>query len=105
MMRLPKDLAIRMRRDVAAIEESTKMRYVTSFERLAREEGVEEGRREGRLAGRLEGEIAVLKRQLESRFGELPLWARERLESADPEHLDKWSTRLLGATSLEDAHR
>jgi hypothetical protein len=97
MMRLPKDLAKRMRRDVAAIEESMKMRYVTSFERLAKEEGREEGR--------LEGEISILKRLLQSRFGELPPWAQERLDSADLEVVTKWSNRLLAAPTLEDALR
>jgi hypothetical protein len=105
MMRLPKDLANRMRQDVAAIEESMRMPYVTSFERLAREEGVKEGRLEGLEEGQLKGEISILRRQLASLFGELPAWAQDRLESASAEMLAQWSTRLLKAPSLEDALR
>jgi hypothetical protein len=101
MMRLPKDLANRMRQDVAAIEESMRMPYVTSFERLAREEGFEEGE----IKGRLEGEISILKRLLALRFGELPPWAEDRLNAADTQRLTQWSPGLLSAPSLEDALR
>src|SRR5215831_14314559 len=43
------------------------------------EEGRQEGREEGRQEGRQEGEVAILRRQLEKRFGHLPSWAEERL--------------------------
>jgi hypothetical protein len=109
MMRLPKDLANRMRQDVAAIEESMRMPYVTSFERLAREEGFEEGEIKGRLEGleegQLKGEISILKRLLAMRFGELPPWAEDRLNAADTQRLTQWSAGLLTAPSLEDALR
>ena len=40
------------------------MPYVTSVERLAREEGVVEGRQEGRLEGVLAGKIQILQQML-----------------------------------------
>ena len=73
------------------------MPFVTSFERLAREEGREEGRREGR-----EGEIRLLRRLLQRRFGDLPAWVGERFAGASPEELEKWGERLLDAVILED---
>ena len=63
---------------------------------------MEQGRQEGRQEGRREGEANVLKRLARQRFGELPLWAVERLDRADVDTLDRWSQRLLDAESLED---
>jgi hypothetical protein len=42
-------------------------------------------------------------RQLELRFGELPPWARERIEAADQGHLDRLAERLMTASTLEEA--
>ena len=43
LMELPEALAIRFRQEVATIQEEKKMPYVTSFERIARREGLREG--------------------------------------------------------------
>jgi predicted transposase YdaD len=59
---------------------------------------LEEGRQEGHQAGVRD----TLRRQLEQRFGSLPEWASKRLEAANEETLEKWSTRVLNAVSLED---
>lgn len=60
MMDLPPALAIQFRAALEQIEEEKKMPYVTSVERLAKEEGREEGREEGILIG----QILVLQKQL-----------------------------------------
>ena len=60
MMDLPPALAIQFRAALEQIEEEKKMPYVTSIERLAKEEGREEGREEGILIG----QILVLQKQL-----------------------------------------
>jgi hypothetical protein len=57
---------------------------------------------EGELKGRLEGGAALLVRQLESRFGVLPDWARDRIAAADSAALETWGLRLLKAESLDD---
>jgi hypothetical protein len=45
----------------------------------------------------------MVVRQLELRFGELPPWARERIEAADQGLLDRGAERLLTASTLEQA--
>ncbi|PXX97652.1 DUF4351 domain-containing protein [Halomonas sp. LBP4] len=65
------------------------MPYVTSAERF----GIEKGRQEG--------ELLLLTRQITLKFGELPDWARERLEGATTDQLEAWAERILSADSLE----
>ena len=85
------------------------MRYVNSIERLAREEGLtqgiqegmQEGMQKGMHQGRRAGKAQLIGRQLQVRFGELPAWARARLDEAIEEKLDAWSDRLVTAPSIE----
>lgn len=65
------------------------MQYVTSFERLAKEEGVQQG------------QTKLLILQLTHRFGDLPDELRERVEQASLEEIDTWAGRILDAESLE----
>jgi hypothetical protein len=51
MMALPADLEGQFRNDLARFEQERRMPYVTSIERLAREEGLEKGLEKGLLAG------------------------------------------------------
>ncbi len=109
MMRLPRELEQKFRQDLDLFEEETTMRYVTSIERLAREEGVEagirqglqEGMQQGMQQGRVEGRAQVLRKLLERRFGHLPVWARARLEGAGEAELDAWTDAVIDANSLE----
>lgn len=108
MMRLPNTLEQRLWQDIATIEGETKMPYVTSVERLAtqrgmqqgREQGREQGRLEGKLEGRLEGKLEGLERLLVKRFGPLDEATRERLDIATLEHLDRWTDRVLDASTV-----
>lgn len=67
-----------------------------------KEQGLEEGRREGRQEGRREGRAAILARQIERKFGELPSALQQRLEQASEAELEQWAERILFANSLED---
>ncbi|MCI0740535.1 MAG: hypothetical protein L0Y72_15920 [Gemmataceae bacterium] len=60
-MTLPKDLDEALRIEIYEYEEERKMPYITSFERLAKEEGREEGREEGFLE--------AIEMDLETKFG------------------------------------
>ncbi|MGD0961760.1 MAG: cytosolic protein, partial [Methylomonas sp.] len=104
LMRLPDALNKRLRNEIVILEESEKMRYVTSFERLAMEEGMEKGmekgREEGREEGRLEGEIILLKKLMARRFGELPAWAEEKFTAASEQDVERWVEAVLTAPSL-----
>jgi predicted transposase YdaD len=73
--------------------------------REEREEGRREGRQEGRREGRQEGELAVLRRQIEKRFGALPIWASERLVALTVSELEELGERVLDAKSVEELLR
>lgn len=49
-----------------------------------------------------QGENRLLTKQMRMKFGELPEWAKERLDSASPEQLDTWGERILTANTLEE---
>ncbi|MEI2644506.1 MAG: DUF4351 domain-containing protein [Candidatus Competibacter sp.] len=74
------------------------MRYVSSFERIATQRGMEKGMEKGISRG----QALLLRRQLTRRFGPLPEWAEARLNQADSTQLELWALRVLEAGSLEE---
>ncbi len=54
-----------------------------------------------RLEGRHEEAQRILRKQLGLKFGELPVWAEQRLGQATPEQLEEWSATILTANSLD----
>jgi len=52
--------------------------------------------------GRKEGESAVLLRQLQHKYGNLPAYYRNKIEQADTDTLLIWAERVLDAKRLED---
>lgn len=74
--------------------------YVTSFERLASEEGMAKGIQQGMQQGRLAGEMHLLVRLLTHRFGEVPPWALSQLQSASEAELEAWAKAVLTAPSI-----
>lgn len=101
MMRLPKDLAQTLRQNMQTLEEDMGKPYVTSFERLAIEEGMEIGIQQGIQQGRLAGEAHLLARLLTRRFGEVPPWALKQLQAASEPELEAWGEAVLSAASIE----
>ncbi len=101
MMSLPKDEEQQLRQSIADLEEETGMRYISSIERLAIEEGVQQGMQQGVQQGRLEGMSEVLARQLARRFGEVPDAIRSRLDAACDDELASWADAILSAPSME----
>jgi hypothetical protein len=57
------------------------------------------GFKEGIQQGMQQGKYKLLERILIGRFGALPEWAIQRLESATPEQLDRWAERVLMSES------
>ena len=96
-------------RQLSADEEAQRLAEAREWGRInwnlsmgsARREGLEEGRERGRE----EGQRLTLQRLLTRRFGELPGWAEERLESATAEQLEAWTDGILVAKSLDDVFR
>ena len=89
LMALPPHLEQSLRHRLTAIEGEKHMQYVTSFERLAKEEGVQQGR------------SGLLIHLLTHRFGPLPDDMHQRLEQASTEEIDVWADRVLEADSLD----
>ncbi len=85
MLALPPELDQSFRTDLERFEETRRMPYVTSIERLAREEGLQEGIEKGIEKGRQEGvaeglQIAILK-LLELKFKKVPAKHIRKLHS------------------------
>ena len=80
MMRLPAAMEQQLWHEIETLEESKKMRYVTSVEKIGIakgrqegwQEGLHQGLEQGLLQGLLQGESKLLRKQLERRFGVLP---------------------------------
>jgi len=97
LMQLPEWLNSQVWQELETIEEKEKVQYITSVERI----GIAKGIAKGIATGRVEGESRILRRQLERRFGVLPQWASEQLESAKEDELEAWSEAVLTAPTLE----
>ncbi|MGF1468018.1 MAG: hypothetical protein ACFCGT_18000 [Sandaracinaceae bacterium] len=61
-----------------------------------------EGKAEGRAEGVLDGRRETLRKQLALKFGALPEDAGKRVANATAEELDRWTERVLVASSLDD---
>ena len=109
LMKLPEGLDQQLWREIETIEENDKMQYITSVERMGiakgrvegRNEGRLEGRTEGRLEGRNEGRLEGESQLLRNRFGSLPAWALDRLNSAAEAEMECWAEAVLTAPTLE----
>jgi predicted transposase YdaD len=55
----------------------------------------------GMAEGRVEGMVAIVREQMETRFGPLPKWARERLAKASPAQAERWAKKVLTAATVE----
>jgi hypothetical protein len=69
MLQLPEELEQQFRVEMSRFEQERRMPYVTSVERLARQEGQQEGRHEGRQEGLREGLLEGIAMDLEMKFG------------------------------------
>ena len=101
MMRLPDRLEQKLWQDIAAIEGESKMRYVTSVERLAIQRGIQQGEQRGAQ----KGEAAVIQRLLTKRFGSLNAETLTRLQTAPCEQLESWAENLLDAATLDEVFK
>jgi flagellar biosynthesis/type III secretory pathway protein FliH len=86
--------------EIETIEESKKMRYVTSVEKIGIAKGRQQGWQEGLEQGLLQGESKLLRKLLEHRFGVLPSWATDKLKCATEQDLEGWGEAVLTAPNL-----
>ncbi|MGH2410341.1 MAG: Rpn family recombination-promoting nuclease/putative transposase, partial [Chloroflexota bacterium] len=101
LLALPKERELHVRNVIRAIEEERSMPYVTSVERIGREEGLAEGREEGRVSGLQE----AIRRLVGARFGMIPPALEEQLRAADESTLTAIFDRAVQAASLEELLR
>jgi len=100
MMRLPEALERELWQNIKGLETEVTMRYVTSVERIGRDEGRREGHREGRQEGHREGTALTLILVLEARFGSLAEDQRAQILAADMEALEGWVKQVMTAPSV-----
>ena len=100
---LPPELEAETRRQVAALEGVTPMPYVTSWERMAREEGRAEGKEEGRAEGFRAGLLEAIDLGLELRFGKEALRVLPRVrETSDLDRLQGLKAAVTRVASLAE---
>jgi len=97
MLHLPAEMDRQLWHDIQATEGETVMAYVTSIERI----GIEKGLQQGLQRGLQQGESKLLRKQLERRFGALPAWASDKLNSAAEQDLEFWGEAVLTAPTLD----
>lgn len=98
---LPETLEAAYLDEVQELEESTKIRYISSAERI----GMKRGEEKGLQQGLQQGNTRVLRRQLRKRFGDLPDWVETSLLQGTPAQLERWAEQLLDAETLEAVFR
>ena len=69
VMALPQTLAQQFKMEITRLEERDNMPYVTSVERIAREEGLQQGVQQGLQQGVQQGLRSAIRDTLEVRFG------------------------------------
>ena len=101
LLRLPDDLASRFRSQLESIEEKLRMPYVTSVERLARQEGYRTGIEQG-----LQSIRDLLLQTIQIRFGQIPDPLRVSINACtSTEQLSDFHRQALLANSLDDLPR
>ena len=94
MMRLRPDLDRRFKSELVTFEEEIRMPYVTSIERLAKEEGFERGREQGTAT--------LLLRILSRQCGSLPDDVEKQIRQLKLEQSQNLGEALLDFRSLDD---
>jgi len=89
LLALPEALEDAFLDEIHDLEASTKMRYISSAERIGMKRGTQLGIQQ------------VLRRQLRRRFGEPPAWVESKLQEGTPPQLEQWADQLLNAETLE----
>jgi len=99
---LPPEMTKSFREQIAELDQESKMKYVTSIERLGREEGREEGLQEGLQKGLQKGLQALLLAQIEEKFGPPNAPICRRIEKASREEILAWAKKILTASSQDE---
>ncbi|WP_159790482.1 DUF4351 domain-containing protein [Sodalinema gerasimenkoae] len=94
LMNLPEELNQQLWQQVSLLEEEQRMQYMTSFERRARQEGLEQGVRLGK--------VELVRQLLSERLGSLDAEMLSRLDQLSSSQLDALARQLFQFQSLND---
>ncbi|MEN9471767.1 MAG: hypothetical protein RL214_1123 [Pseudomonadota bacterium] len=94
VLTLPESLEIRYNEEIQQFEEEHGVTYITSFERIGIQKGMQQGIQQG--------ECAILHRLLLRKFRQVPPRYLAMLLKADSETLLRWSETMLEAKSLAE---
>ncbi|MBI5497289.1 MAG: Rpn family recombination-promoting nuclease/putative transposase [Deltaproteobacteria bacterium] len=67
-----------------------------------RQQGLQQGLQQGVQQGVQQGQRALLLTLLSARFGELPAWVTQRVDSGGSADVEQWARRLVSAAALQD---
>ncbi len=90
VLALPEPLELEYMQTIEQLEEEKQMQYITSAERIGIQKGIQQG------------EAAILMRQLQRRFGEIPTNYAKRIQQADANTLLALGDKILDAQQLSD---
>jgi len=102
IMALPPPLALEFWQDLHEYEESKRMEYVTSVERIGIQKGLEQGLEQGREEGLQQGATRAILRLLSHRFGVLPPAIEGQLGALAVDQLEALLDLALSVPSIED---
>ncbi|MFM7099864.1 MAG: transposase, partial [Verrucomicrobiota bacterium] len=110
LLTLPEPEKLVFRGELTQFEKEKAMPYVTSYEQLSREEGLQQGLLQGREQGRQDGETQTLRETildlLEIRFGAVSEDVRQAvMTETDPARLRALHRRAATASRLDDFAR
>jgi len=95
LISLPVELEPEFRQELDKLQEEKTMPYVTSIERLAKEEGRQEGRQEGQQQARQEERLSLVSRQLKRSIGAMSPELEQRISQLSFEQLGELGEALL----------
>jgi hypothetical protein len=117
LLALPDALEDAFLDEIHELEESEKMRYISSAERIGMrrgeelglqkglQQGEQQGLQQGEQQGLQKGLTLMLRWQLNQRFGSSPSWVETKLQEGTTSQLEQWAKQLLNADTLEAVFR
>jgi predicted transposase YdaD len=102
IVRLPEELDQAFRQEVTRYEEEKRMPYVSSIERLGRQDGLKEGLEKGLEKGRQEGTLTVILRLLRRKFGEQEPEVEQQLSALSLTQLEDLGEAILDFSDRAD---
>lgn len=102
VMILPKGLERQFWQELHTYEETRRMPYISSVERMGIEQGLKQGIEQGIQQGIEQGKRSLILRQLTRQVGELPEALQPQLQAMSIDQLESLGEALLAFSSLAD---